>query len=245
MKNKRAFIIQELLPQSFLFLQLNKTTKTMYKLFSLIFLAIVLIGCNETPTSSQKPDHTSAKKEIRTAFKQYQSAILSQEGAKAIPCITKSTLEYFEGILDQVKFAEKEAILGASIADQTQILITRRLFSKKEIFSFDAEQLYATMIDKGFMGEYIKTLSIGLVAVKGDKGKAQMVLNGEKTAIFFDFAKENKQWKIDITTTLIMTTKFIEGQARKANISTTQYLLDMLQLNEEEAEQIWKPLELR
>jgi hypothetical protein len=218
----------------------------MYKLLSLIVLSIaLLIGCNEAPTPPKKPDHSSAKKEIRTTFNQYKSAILAQEGAKAVPCISKSTVNYFEGILEQVKFSDKEGILSLSIADQTQILLIRRFFSKEEISSFDAEQLYATMIDQGFMGEQIETMSIGLVAIKGNKGKAQMVLGGAKTDIFFDFIKENEQWKIDITTTLIMTTKSIEAQAKANKVSTTQYLLDMLQLSEEEREEIWKPLDIR
>lgn len=203
---------------------------------------LLLIGCNDSPPPPKKPDHTAAKKEVRAAFNNYKNAVLAQEGAKVIQYITKNTLDYFEGILEKIKFADKETILGSSLADQTQILILRRFFSKEEIFGFDGAKLYAASIDQGLMGAQLEKMSIGLVAIKGDKGKAQMVLDGTKTAIFFDFLKEGKQWKIDITTTLIMTTRSVETQARKAGLSTTQYLVDMLQLNESEKEQIWEPL---
>ncbi len=203
----------------------------------------LLIGCNYAPPVEEKPDHTAAKKEIRAAFNQYKSAILSQDGAKTVEYITKNTVDYFEGILDKVKFAEKETILDLSLADQSQILLIRRFFPKEEILGFDGKRLYAATINEGLTGEPLKTMSIGLVAVKGDKGKAQMVLDGTKTAVFFDFLKEDKQWKLDITTTLVMTTKSIQLQAREANLAVTAYLLDMLQLEGKDRELIWEPLE--
>jgi hypothetical protein len=219
----------------------------MYKLLILAFLSIpLLIGCNDATSTEKKPDYTVAKKEIRAAFNNYKSSILSKDGAKTIQYISENTVDYFEDILDKVKFADKETILGLSTADQTQILIIRRFFSKEDIFSFDGKSLYATSIDQELMGGQLNALTIGLVAVKGDKGKAQMVVDGTKTSIFFDFLKEDKEWKIDITTTLIMTTRLIEMEAKEASVSITQYLIDMLQLKgEKEREQIWKPLEVR
>ena len=216
----------------------------MYKTLILACLSIsFLIGCNDAPPPKKKADHTAAKKEIRAAFNNYKNATLSKEGTKTTQYITKSTLVYFENILEKVKFADKETILGSSIADQTQILIIRRFFSKEEVLSFDGKAVYAATIDKGLMGEQLKTMSIGLVLIKGGKGKAQMILDGTKTAVFFDFLKEDKQWKLDITTTLVLTTKSIEAQAEEAKISTTEFLLEMLQLNAKEREQIWEPLD--
>lgn len=217
----------------------------MYKLFYIIFSCISILTACESG-----PDEKALKQEaeinlIKEAFTKYKAAVLSQKGYDAVKCLNQKTIDYYDDILNKIKFANKEEISALSSVDQMQILAIRHIYPKETISTLTGLTLYASTVTEGLMkGDALKTINIGHVATKGNKAKGQMVTNGEKTSIYFDFSKEDNQWKIDISTTFIMTSMHLNNEAKKSKLSTIDYLLHILKLTEKEKVDIFEPLKI-
>lgn len=222
----------------------------MYKSFYVLLLSLFVLNACDNGAEEKMLQQKALRAEIKlvkAAFAKYQTAVLSQDGYEAMKCLNQKTIDFYDDLLDKVRYATQEEIEMLSDADQMQVLAIRRFFTKELIFDLTGITLYATCVREGLNDtQYLKTMSIGQVATKGNKAKAQMINNGKKTPIFFDFSKEENQWKIDITTTLIMTSKYLEMEAKKVDLSTRDYILEkILQLSDEEKVEIFKPLRTR
>lgn len=219
----------------------------MNKLFYILFVSAVLLFACESEVDEKAIAQQNAEiKLVKETFSKYKTAVLSQKGYDAVTCLNQKTIDYYDDILNEIQFATKEEINNMSGADQMQVIAIRHLFSKEDIFSLTGLTLYASTITDGLMkGDNLKTMGIGQVAIKGKRAKAQMVKDGVKTPIFFDFSKEEGQWKIDVTTTLIMTSKHLDAQANEAGLSRLDFLFNMLQMTEEEKVEIFEPLKVQ
>lgn len=203
------------------------------------FIALVLFSCNNsTPATDNSPS-----KAVIDAFNTYKAAVLQQDGGTAVSYLSANSIEYYNLLLQNILEAEKATVQQLSSGSMLQVLAFRHLFLKEELLSFDGKTLYQAMVERQLLEEeQLANTTLGKVAVKGNKAKGQMVLSGEASPIFFDFQKEDTGWKIDVTTTIIMTSRSIENAAKKAGLSVPDYLENLMQLSEEEQRLIWTPL---
>lgn len=216
------------------------------KIFLLLSLSLLFLACSSDPIPNSSPTASpvAEKEKVKEAFQQYKAAVLSQDGVAAAQQLSSNSIGYYDELLSQVLHSTEEEVKALSSGDMVQVLALRYFFSKEELMSYDGRQLYETMIAKKFTEDrQLAKTTLGKIAVKGDKAKGQMVVNGEASPIFFDFKKEQEAWKLDLTTTVIMTTKFVEQQARAAQLSVPEYLEETMQLAAEEKEKIWQPLD--
>lgn len=212
----------------------------MFRLFLGYSLLIgVLFSCTTETTTTDNRASTAVKE----AFNAYKAAVLSQEGELAVSYLSSNSVEYYDMIIQHIVEGDKATIQGLSSGAMLQVLGFRHLFLKEELLSFDGKTLYQAMVERQLLEqEQLALTTIGKIAVKGTRAKGQMVLDGQSSPIFFDFRKEKTGWKIDVTTTVIMTSQSVEQQAKAANLSVPAYLEELMQLSPLEKETIWEPL---
>lgn len=228
---------------------LNQLYQTMYKSFYALLLSLFILNACDNGVEEKMLQQKALQEEIqlvKAAFTKYQMAVLSQDGYEAMKCLNQKTIDFYDDILDKVRYASKTDIKLLSDADKMQVLAVRRFFTEELIFDLTGITLCAASIREGlFSTQHLKAMSIGRVATKQNKAKAQMILDGKQTPIFFDFSKEDNEWKIDLTTTFIITSKYLENEAKKLDLSTSDYILEILQLSDEEKVSIFEPLRTR
>lgn len=212
----------------------------MFRLFLGYSLLVgVLFSCTTETTTVDDRASTA----IKSVFNAYKTAVLSQDGEVAVTYLSSNSVDYYDMLIQNIVEADKATIQQLSSGAMLQVLAYRHLFLKEELLSFDGKTLFQGMVERQLFGnEELATLSVGQVAVKGNKAKGQMVVNGQDSPIFFDFQKETTGWKIDVTTTVVITTKNVEEEAKKANLPVHAYLEALMQLSPLEKETIWEPL---
>lgn len=214
-----------------------RTHHTTFLIFILVH--IVLFSCFNEPA----PPSVEERHAVKKAFNAYKTAVLEHDGMLAVTYLSSNSIEYYDDIMEAVIYGTKETLQSLSSGDLMQVLVLRRLFTKEELLSFDGKNLYQTMVDRQLMQEKeLAQITLGEVATKGRKAKGQAILEGQPSPIFFDFQKESTDWKLDITTTIIITTTMVEQEAKKAGLSVPEYLENVMQLSEEEERLIWTPL---
>ncbi|MGH1334927.1 MAG: hypothetical protein ACRBFS_02290 [Aureispira sp.] len=212
------------------------------KALYLLSLTCILIACNSEPIPTI-PTGPSNKSLVIASFNTYKKAVDSQNGQAATQQLSSSSIRYYDQVLDHVLYSDKEKITRLSSGDMMQILGLRLFFPKEQLLQYNGAQLFQAMVDNKFTArKQLAKTTIGKVAVKGNNAKGQMVLEGKASPIFFDFRKEEGVWKLDMTTTVIMTTKHVDQQAKAVQLSVPAFLETAMQLTEEEKNTIWQPL---
>lgn len=208
----------------------------------LLCLTSILFACNGEPTIVI-PKGPSNKILVIASFNAYKKAVALQDGQAATQQLSSNSMRYYDQVLDNVLHANKEKLTRLSSGDMMQVLSLRLFFQKEQLLEYNGTQLFQAMVDNGFTEkDQLAKTTIGKVAVKGKNAKGQMVLEGKASPIFFDFRKEEGVWKLDMTTTVIMTTKYVDRQAKAAQLSIPVFLETAMQLNEEQKKNIWQPL---
>ena len=212
----------------------------------LILPLILLLSCEAEPLPNTNPtvNPIAQKEKVKEAFQQYKAAVLSQDGPAAAKQLSSNSIVYYDELLSKVLHGTEAEVKALSSGDMMQVVALRYFFPKEDLKSYDGRQLYEAMIANKFTEErQLARTDLGKIAVKGNKAKGQMVVNGQPSPIFFDFKKEQGAWKLDLTTTVIMTTKFVEQQAQAAQLTVPEYLEQTMNLSEEEKKSIWQPLD--
>lgn len=212
----------------------------------IFLLSLFLLACGSEPLASNNPTANPAleKEQVKASFQQYKKAVLNQDGPAAAQQLSSNSIIYYDEVLSKVLHGTEQEVKALSSGDMMQVVALRYFFPKEELMGYDGRQLYEAMIANKFTEDrQLARTDLGKIAVKGNKAKGQMVINGQPSPIFFDFKKEQGAWKLDLTTTVIMTTKFVEQQAQAAQLTVPEYLEQTMQLSEEEKKSIWQPLD--
>jgi len=82
---------------------------------------------------------------------------------------------------------------------------------------------------------------IGTIKRKENKAEAQLVVQGNPTPVSFAFYKENKEWKLDLTSIFPITEKAFQQLIDSSDQSENEFLLNLLMLSTQEAptQDIW------
>lgn len=187
----------------------------------------------------------SEEKLVKKSFDKYKSAILNDKGEEAIKFVDSRTIKYYSDILELVKTADSAKVETISILDKLIVFSIRHRTAKEDVLNFDGESLLVYAINSGMVGKNsVANNSIGEVKIEGNYAKGQFISNGQKAPFYFDFYKEDKQWKIDLTSLFPISTKAFKKMADDSGQNQNDYLFSLLEMitgNKPDIE-IWKPI---
>jgi len=187
----------------------------------------------------------SEEKLVKKSFDNYKSAILNDKGEEAVKFVDSRTIKYYSDILELVKTADSAKVETISILDKLMVFSIRHRTAKEDVLNFDGESLLVYAINSGMVGKNsVANNSIGEVKIEGNYAKGQYISNGQKAPFYFDFYKEDKQWKIDLTSLFPISTKAFKKMADDSGQNQNDYLFSLLEMitgNKPDIE-IWKPI---
>jgi len=187
----------------------------------------------------------SEEKLVKKSFDNYKSAILNDKGEEAVKFVDSRTIKYYSDILELVKTADSAKVETISILDKLMVFSIRHRTAKEDVLNFDGESLLVYAINSGMVGKNsVANNSIGEVKIEGNYAKGQYISNGQKAPFYFDFYKEDKQWKIDLTSLFPISTKAFKKIADDSGQNQNDYLFSLLEMitgNKPDIE-IWKPI---
>lgn len=187
----------------------------------------------------------SEEKLVKKSFDKYKSAILNDKGEEAVKFVDSRTIKYYSDILELVKNADSAKVETISILDKLIVFSIRHRTAKEDVLNFDGESLLVYAINSGMVGKNsVANNSIGEVKIEGNYAKGQFISNGQKAPFYFDFYKEDKQWKIDLTSLFPISTKAFKKMADDSGQNQNDYLFSLLEMitgNKPDIE-IWKPI---
>jgi len=187
----------------------------------------------------------SEEKLVKKSFDNYKSAILNDKGEEAVKFVDSRTIKYYSDILELVKTADSAKVETISILDKLIVFSIRHRTAKEDVLNFDGESLLVYAINSGMVGKNsVANNSIGEVKIEGNYAKGQFISNGQKAPFYFDFYKEDKQWKIDLTSLFPISTKAFKKMADDSGQNQNDYLFSLLEMitgNKPDIE-IWKPI---
>jgi len=171
------------------------------------------------------------KKLVQQSFDNYKSAILNGNGVEAIKYVDSRTFSYYSDILDKTKNADSLALDSLDAMDKLIILSVRHRATKKEILAFNGKTLLIYAIKEGLISKNsVENSKIGDVKIDGDFAKGQFVVNGKKAPLYFHFYKENKAWKVDLTSVFPMARAAFRQMIDESRVEENKYLLMLLEI---------------
>lgn len=197
------------------------TMKTVL-LLSLISLFIA------QPLHSQKKD----EKRVRKSQEKYTTAILNDNGAEAVKYVDSRTITYYTDILEASLHADSLAIEGMSILDKMMVLLIRHRISAEELLSFDGTSLLIHAINLGMVGKSgASGIEIGKVTIKGNYAAAEIISRGKKLPYTYDFYKEEKKWKIDLTSSFPAVSLAFQQLIESSERDENEFIFQLMQLS--------------
>ncbi|MCA4899838.1 MAG: hypothetical protein ACK514_06160 [Bacteroidota bacterium] len=161
--------------------------RTILTLLSLILFVVVAFGQNENEL-------------VRNSFNNYKKSILEGSGKEAIKYVNIKTIDYYDKELDLAVNGDSSAVSQLGVMDKLTVFIARHRIPKEDLINMTGRDFFIYAVDNGMIGKNsVVTTQIGDVNVKANFANGQMISNGQKTPLYFQFSKEENEWKIDLT----------------------------------------------
>jgi hypothetical protein len=182
---------------------------------------------------------------VREAFENYKSSILNNNGNEAVKYVDSRTIEYYSHILDLVKNADSAKVESLPFLDRLLVLSIRHRTSKENILSLDGKGLLILAIENGMVGKSsVENNSIGKVTIDDSFARGQFVFNGQEEQIYFDFYKEDGQWKLDLTSLFPLSAQVLEQLIYEDGQDENEFLFTFLEMvtGKKPGAEIWQPV---
>lgn len=186
-----------------------------------------------------------AEKAIRNAYKSYQAAILENEGEKAVSHVDSRTIEYYSNLVNWAVTADSITVDGLPLMDKLAVLLVRGRTAKERLMSMDGRDLLISGVDEGMVGKgNVVHHDIGAISIKRKSATAQFINKGKTTPVKYQFYKEKRKWKINLTSALSGSEKAFSEMIERSGKSQNEFLMDVVEdaAGEEAMKTIWKPL---
>jgi len=173
----------------------------------------------------------SEKQQVRLCFSRYKEAILLNNGLAAAKHLDTNTRFYYQKMAEMIKFSDSAQVDSSNILDKTLLLMVRHLISYKDLNTLTGPSLFVFAVDAGLVGkENLKQNNIAKVDLDSNFAKGQHAVNGMGTSIYYDFFKEGKDWKIDLTSIFDIALISFENVVALSNQSTNEFIFGAIQL---------------
>jgi hypothetical protein len=189
-----------------------------------IILAGLLLFCT-TVLWAQKKE----AKAVEKVFENYKEAILQSDGEKALSCIDKNTLDYYDKMLQYSISADSASIHSLPFMDKMLIFSVRHRIPKSEVLDMDVEAFFTYAVDKGWVGKTsVESIKLSKVNIQGKTAYTELVANGEKAPFGFHFHKEGGMWKIDLTSIFDFTNASISSMLEVREVEEYAFVFELL-----------------
>ncbi|MBN1952703.1 MAG: hypothetical protein JW801_15990 [Bacteroidales bacterium] len=185
------------------------------------------------------------EQDIRSCFEGYRSAILAAQGEKALDWVDKSTIRYYERMLELVFTADKTTVEQLGFMDRMMVLTIRYRVDPELLRRMDGKSLFIYAVNQGMIGKNsVSGLELGNVKVSGDSAKGIMESNGQASPYFFQFDREADGWKIDLTSVMKPAEDALCAYLKAQDIQENDFIFMALEMLGENppGESLWDPV---
>jgi len=204
----------------------------------LIFaLTLLIISCNNQTKDDQI--------DVKECFEGYKSSILASKGDEAVKWVDKNTLNYYDKMLKLSISGDSATVNNLGILDKLTVLTVRHRIPKEEVLKMDGNSFFIYAINSGMVGKNsVMTIEIGDIEISGDFAKGQILANGQKASLYFQFNKENNKWKIDITSIFSASIVGLKQVIKNNGLTENDFILNGLEglTGRRPDLSIWRPL---
>lgn len=204
----------------------------------ILFIFLVTIMSTEAQTNDTA--------DIKKIFEQYKSAILNDKAEVALNSIDNRSIDYYKGILSDVKKADSNKISTMSLIDKITVLGIRARATKQEIINMKGSDAFLFAIRNGMVGKSsVVNNSVGEITVDNNFAKGELLVKGNKTPIYFHFYKESEGWKLNLTELFSLGNSSLKQMSQESGKPENEYLLEILSLlsGKTLSYEIWHPVE--
>lgn len=223
----------------------ENTKKTLISIVILILAgaAVWYFVFRETLTVEEAgPEKTEAA--VTAAFEGYRLTALNKDGVTATTHVTQNTIDYYDEILDLIKYGTKEEVKNRRLIDRMTILIIRHEHAEQTRNLKDGKELLEYSIGEGLVGSEIANFSIASVEFVGDEAYIKIQTPDGVAPQKMRFNAEGGRWKMDIVSIIPLTNTLLADYLKQNEVSEDEFLLLMLESNSgiKPTEKIWEPL---
>lgn len=207
-------------------------------------MRLLLVMCLFLPVTVAV-GQTSDRLLITKVFDQYKSAIINDQGKKAVAVIDASTRNYYIQILGSIKTADSATIESLTLVDKITILAVRAKATKEEIIAIKDVDAFVYSIDEGLAGKgSVSNNRLGKITITGTTAKAQAVTAGKPIPLYFTFNKENGSWKMNLTDLFAIANDGFKELIKDSGMPEQEFLLLVLSdmTGMEQTMELWKPV---
>lgn len=159
--------------------------------------------------------------------------------------IDNKTINYYQGILSEVKNADSAKISAMSLVDKITVLGIRARATKQEILDMQGSDAFLFAIKNGMVGKNsVVNNSVGAITIDKNFAKGELLVNGKKTPVFFHFYKENFGWKLNLTELFSLGNISLKQMLQDSGKPENEYLMEILSIlsGKTLSNEIWHPI---
>lgn len=209
--------------------------KALKVFFVTLLLAMIVSGCS-------KNDDTPM---IQEAFKEYKSAILNQDGITAYYYVDSNTKTYYDDIYNKILNSSEYETKNMSLGTKIVVTMARHSINAQTLKSMNGKTLFIYAVENGWIGEEsVSSLEIAVANVDKNFAKTHVVNQNGEAPFGFTFRKEDKTWRIDLTSMLPITEMALEQQIEQIGIDQDKFIFTMLTKTSgfQPDSSIWQPI---
>ena len=185
------------------------------------------------------------RKNIQHCYSGYKSAILNNDGEKALQHVDSNTIAYYEQILTEVKNAGLMKINKMQFFDKMNVLLIRHAVPHDFILTTNGRKMFKHAVDHGMIGKRsVKNIEIGEIEIEGNSAKAKMSTKNGNHNFKFTFHKKNNEWKIDLTSIFPHISNSFKRLAESKGMGENSFIMSLLkeQTGIKPTIEIWEPV---
>jgi len=168
---------------------------------------------------------------IKQCFNDYRTGILVSSGDQVVPLLNQNTKNYYQRILEHIKYSQEPTVYKLNVVDRILILSTRNKLSKEEIENLDVASFLNFAINNHMIIRYDYLFDLAFIEVKEikkNKAKARIKLNRTSKTLIFTFTKEMGKWKINLSPIIQLNTYAMSNKVKKMGILEDDFAMDKI-----------------
>ena len=185
-----------------------------------------------------------AEKEIEKSFNAYKSALSQGDGEEASKYVTKSTIDYYEGVKSDALRMKKDELKKLSVFDKIIILRIRHEIDKDTLAKWSGKDLFVAGVDRGWIDKNsMKEFSLGEYKVEKNKASVSILKGKILVPYKINFAKEG-HWRIDLNSILAGIAPFMDQVIKGTGLTEDQFVVETLNSISKTKldDKVWEPL---
>ena len=184
-------------------------------------------------------------KAVKETFSNYKKAILDSDGEEAAKWVDSKTVAYYDQMLKASLDADSADVAVLGVIDKLTIFSVRHRIPRQEIAQLNGRQFLIYSIDRGMVGKNtVGNVEIGDVNVDGNSASGQLISQGRKSPLYFQFNKEEGAWKLDLTSLLPATNTGLRKMIADQGMTENEFIFQALEMmnGKPVTADIWSPM---